>query len=123
MDCSERKRDQRNCYNRHQLSVDLLQGAEEWQQVPGSLRHVLKLGDIKYFQCPVSLITPYSTSLLQLVTDTINADGDLLPLCDGHPALLEIAQRPNAWREAVRIVKIERAEHRKQELERSRNGS
>lgn len=90
--------------------------------MPRDVPYALKLEDLKYYQCPVSVITSYSWELLRLVNDTVNNDGDLLPLCPGHPAIDEIAQRPRAWQEAVRIVKSERAAHRQREMEKTRNG-
>lgn len=102
----------------------MLHGEQEWLTVPAKLRHCLKIeyAATKFYQCPISSITPYSWQLLQLVNDTITADGDLQPLCPGHPALAEIAARPQAWREAVRIVKAERAAYRQHTTEKPRNG-
>lgn len=112
----------RNCFNRHQLQPDIAWGNAEWLQVPGDLKHVMKIDDVKFYRCPIAVITPYSWQLLQLVNDTTNGDCDLLPVPPGHPALAEIAERPEAYREAVRIVKSERMAWRNKQIKESSRG-
>lgn len=84
--------------------------------MPQGLRHVLKMDDLKFFRCPVSVITRASWDLLQLVNDTTSSDGDILQLpCPGS-----YLDQPERYREAVRIVKTERAAWRRQEAEKKR---
>lgn len=92
-------------------------GRDEWLQVPAGLRHVLKIDDLKFYQCPVSCITPRTWRMLRTVNETTNADGDILHL----PYPGTILEQPEWYREAVQIVRSERARHRREEMEKLRN--
>jgi len=65
---------------------------------------VLKIDDLKFFECPQSAVKPRSWHLLSLVTETTDADGNILHL----PYPGTILDQPGRYREAVRIVKSER---------------
>lgn len=116
-DCDERKRNLRNCHNRHDLSWSIALEAAEWRQVPPEVRPVLHgedFDDLRFYQCPVSCITADTWELLALVDETTNAEGDILHLpCPGT-----ILDQPGVYREAVRIVKSERAAARRRGLKK-----
>lgn len=86
--------------------------------MPADLRPVLKLGDIKFYRCPLGSITPASWQLLHLVQETTNADGDIIQL--PYPGAL-LDQTPR-YREAVRIMRAEKARHRQEQMEKTRHG-
>jgi hypothetical protein len=108
--CDERKKEARNCQNRQGLIHPVLIGAEEWRQVSKTLRHALKIDDLKFFVCPLSYITPQSWDLLALVNETTDSEsGQYLNI--GHlPGLAAEIQKAGEgrYREAVRIKRNER---------------
>jgi hypothetical protein len=112
--CDERHRADRNCGNRKGYKETLLQGAHEFLSVSAQIKAALKMGDIKLLACPISTITTQTWEILALVNDCTNADGDLLHL-PFEGALLD---QPPWFRDAVRIVRNERAEHRRKQMER-----
>lgn len=113
--CDERKREQRNCHNRRRLRHSILQGAEEWRTISSTQRHVLKAGDIKFFECPTSAIKHRTWQILRLINETIGGEqGDILHL----PYPGTILDQPQWYREAVRIVRAERAEQRRAQIEK-----
>lgn len=96
-------------------------GKDEIMQVPASLKPALKLGDIKFYHCPMSCITPFSWQLLELVNETIDGDGNFVNI--GHlPSLAEEIQTigEQKYREAVKIARSERARHRKEEFDKTK---
>lgn len=98
----------------------ILRGPDEWRQVSAALKPVLKIGDIKFYECPVSAITPRSWERMKLVNETTGGENtDILHL----PFPGTILDQPPWYREAVRIVRHERAEHRSREFEKQKNGS
>lgn len=82
--------------------------------MPASLRYVLKLDDIKLFQCPLSLITDKTWRLLMLVDECTNADGDLVRL----PKPGGLDDQDDNFRIAWRIVRDERRKARLKALEK-----
>lgn len=77
--------------------------------------HVLKIGDIKFFECPVSAIKPSTWKLMQMVNETALGE-HMEQLYLPEPGT--ILDQPPRWREAIRITRHERAEHRNRELEK-----
>jgi hypothetical protein len=109
----------RNCRNRNKLKHEILQGGDEWRLVTSRLRHVLKVDDIKFFSCPLAVVTQKTWQIMKLVNECISAEhGDIIQLPFGG-ALLD---QPTWFRQAVEIVRQERAEHRRKEMEKIRNG-
>lgn len=100
------------------MAPDIAIGAAEWLQVPASIKPVLKSGDIKFYRCPLSVITPRSWQLIALVNDCITADGDIirLPADFGDPLPIPL------FREIVKMVRAERASWRREQQERRTNG-
>lgn len=94
----------------------VLTGAAEWRRVSASLRHVLKIADTKFFACPVSTITRRSWDMLALVNQTTSAEGNILHL----PLPGSYLQQPAWYREAVQIVRSERARHQREELDKEK---
>lgn len=80
---------------------------------------MLKLGDVKFYRCPISSITPFSWRLLRLANETTNGETEYLNIAH-LPGLVEEIQEigEGKYREAVQIVKAERAAHRKKMMEK-----
>jgi hypothetical protein len=117
--CDERTRQNRNCANRNGLLPDLAHGKDEWLQIPADLKHSVKFGDLKFYACPLLLITPETWSLLEMVNDCISAEhGDIINL--PYPGTL--TEQPAYFREAVRIVRAERAAWRNEQMEARKHG-
>jgi len=109
--CTEKERAKRNCHNRTGYLETIIQ-KEDWKWWPESLKHVAKWGDLKFFECPRSAITPETWEALSLVNDTTNVDGDVQHL----PFNGAWTDQPTWYRQAVRITKRERAAHRAEQL-------
>lgn len=87
---------------------------DEWHLVPANRRQVLKVGDLKLFECPLSCITLQTWSILGLVNETTDGDGNILHL----PLAGAYLDQPEWYRVAVRIRRTEIAEHRRKALEK-----
>lgn len=70
---------------------------------------------MKFFECPVSAITRRTWDLIRLVNETALGE-HMEQLYFPEPGT--ILDQPPWYREAVRIVRQERAEHRARELEK-----
>jgi hypothetical protein len=105
----------RNCHNRQRLNWGIVDKSE-WLQIPGDLRPVLKLDDLKFYQCPVSSISQKTWQILELVNETTNAECDILHL----PYQGTILDQPIFYREAVKIVRNERNKHRQRKMDEMR---
>lgn len=117
--CPERMRQYRNCRNRNKVKHLLLQGKDEWLQVSSKARDVLKLEDMKFMACPVSTITPRTWQILKLVNDCCSAENcDIIQL----PFPGSLLEQPVWFRQAVDIIRRERAEHRSREMEKIKDG-
>jgi len=92
------------------LSID------EWLEWPSKIRPVEKWGDIKLYECPLTCITPRTWEILRLVNETTNIDGDVQHM----PFPGAWLEQPRWYRQAVSIVKRERAEHKRREMEKAR---
>lgn len=112
-DCAQQTK--RNCHNAKGYR-DPLARKDEWKEWPASLRHVEKWGDLKLFACPLSTITAQTWQVLRIVNQTTDADGCIRQL----PYPGAYLDQPLWYRQAVEIVTKERAEHRKDEMEKRR---
>jgi hypothetical protein len=72
--------------------------------------------DIRFYECPVSCITKRTWSIIKLVNECLDAEGNLIQL--PFPGCL--TQQPKWFRQAVQVVKTERAEYRARELEKKK---
>jgi hypothetical protein len=109
------KQEQRNCHNRKGYAEPLLL-LPEWPELPASVKHVEKWGDLKILACPMSTITSQTWEILRIVDVTLDAEGNIA--CLPYPgAYLE---QPIWYRQAVDIVRRERSEHRRKEMEKRR---
>lgn len=104
-----------NCHNRRHLKHTILKGVHDWRQVSSTLRHVLKIGDIKFFECPVSAITPRTWARIKLINETARGE-HMENLYLPNPGTIQ--DQPPWYREALRIVQHERAEHRAREMKK-----
>jgi hypothetical protein len=109
-DCKEKKRNKRNCNNR-QNRRESITHRDEWYLWPESLKPVQKLGDLKLWECPLTAISRRTWEILALVNETTNIDAEVLHL-PFNGAWLD---QPKWYRQAVSIVKVERAKHRQKE--------
>ena len=83
--------------------------------VSSTLRHVRKMGDIKFFECPISAIKPHTWNLMRLVNDATSSEHcDILHLV----APGTILDQPLWFTEAVQIVRSERAAYRQAQMEK-----
>lgn len=99
--------EERNCYNRRRLLHNILT-SDEWDSVPVDYHdyEVKKLDTIKFFACPMSVITGDTWSLLRQVNLYTNAACEIGPhLPEPHLPLHD--QSPRFLR-AVEIVRSER---------------
>ena len=111
--CDERKRDLRNCQNRRRFKHPILKGVDEWRSVSSTIRHIRKIGDIKFFECPISAIKPRTWNLMRLVNNATSSEHcDILHLV----APGTILDQPLWFTEAVHIVRSERMLHRQREM-------
>jgi len=83
--------------------------------VSAGLPHVLKIADVKYYECPVSAIKPKTWELMRIVNETALGENmeHLYP-----PESGTVLGQPPWWRDAVRIVRNGRAEHRAREMDK-----
>jgi hypothetical protein len=82
-------------------------GADEWNELDSDLPSpVLKIDDLKVFECPISLVTPWSWQMLRMVNLTTNAAGDILR--EPYPERGGIRMQPPWYHEAVDMVRSER---------------
>lgn len=63
---------------------------------------------MKLFECPLSAITHNTWSIISLVNETTDTDGNILHL----PFEGALTDQPQWYRDAVKIVKSERVAHR-----------
>lgn len=84
----------------------LLEG-DEWQQVSASYHSqtILKLDKIKFFACPLKVITPRTWELIRQVNLCTNKDGDVIHLPEPDLSILD--QSP-CFLAAVETVRRER---------------
>lgn len=107
--CEEHRRQQFNCHNRQRLRHVLLQGADEWRLVPTTLKHVVKIDDLKFFECPGSVITRSTWQILDLLNECLDENGSIKHLLPGpgdEPG--HIFNQPGWFRTAAKLVRIER---------------
>ena len=106
--------DKRNCGNKAGY-VETLVSKGQWKEWP-AIRHVEKWGDLKLFECPLTAIKPQTWEILRIVNATINGDGDIT--CLPYPGAY--MDQPQWYRQAIEIVRRERSEHRRKEMESKR---
>lgn len=85
--------------------------------VSSTLKHSYKAktGGVKFFECPVSAIKQRTWNLMRLVNETTSSEHcDIIHLV----APGTILDQPLWFTEAVQIVRSERAEHRRREMEK-----
>lgn len=98
----------RNCKNQQHIADPILM-KDDWHLISPSRRHVLKIRDLKFYQCPVSVITATTWDVISLVNETTDGEGNILHL----PFAGSYLDQPHWYREAVKLTKQERHEHRK----------
>ena len=108
--CDERQRKNRNCRNHKRLNYLIATGRAEWLLVSGGIPHVVKVLDTKFYACPSSIITRKTWKILELVNDTTDAETNIINL----PFPGAYLDQPPWYREAVRIVRTQRARYRKE---------
>jgi hypothetical protein len=89
---------------------------DDWRSISTAHRAVLKLGDLKFFECPVSAITRKTWDILALVNETTDGDGNILHL----PFEGTIIEQPDWYRQAVKLSKKERADNQRERLKRGK---
>ena len=71
--------------------------------------------DLRFYECPASCITRKTWGIARLVNECLDAEGNLIQL----PFPGSLTEQPTWFRQAVQLVKYERAEHRAREIEKS----
>jgi hypothetical protein len=122
-DCTAELKEHRNCNNYLNKPFTILHGQREFDFVTRKYHRkaVHKLdgadGDMRLFECPLSLITSITSRIIRLVNESIDYDGvwRAFPFggTDGQAGGLH--NQPLWLREAVEIVIEERSEDRRQQ--------
>lgn len=89
----------------------ILNGAEQWRQVGAQRKPALKIlfAPTKFYECPLSAITPHTWALLGILNNSISAEsGDLLQLWEPGSQ----RDQPAWFMELIRIGRSERAGYR-----------
>jgi hypothetical protein len=76
----------------------------------------MKFGEVKFYQCPVSLITPKTWEILKIVNTTTNGDCNIIFPYKGA----SYTEQPRWYLQAVEIVRQARAANQRQ---RVKNGN
>ena len=113
--CTDKLREARNCHNKKQYENPILLKSE-WKTISTSHRDVLKIGDLKFFECPVSTINRKTWDIISLVNETTDGEGNILHL----PFVGTILEQPDWYRQSVRILKKERADNQRERLNRGK---
>lgn len=80
------------------------------------IKHVAKILDLKFFECPVSVITKKTWDIIKLVNETTDENGKIIHL----PFNGSYLDQPPWYREAVIIVRTVRNKYRKELNAKSR---
>jgi hypothetical protein len=80
---------------------------DEWDQVPVDYHYLWqkKIEDLKFFACPLSVITGETWELLRIVNMCTNAAGEIIHLPEPEYSILDQSPR---FLKAVEIVRRER---------------
>lgn len=99
-------REQRNCNNQKKLLHEILI-RDEWEQVPLAYHdhEVKKLDDLKFFACPLTVITGNTWELIKQVNLCCDGEGNIRHLPEPSMSILDQSPR---FLEAVQIVRAER---------------
>jgi hypothetical protein len=89
---------------------------EDWKSVSVKLRSVLKVGDLKFFECPMSVISKQTWAVLGIVNETTDGDCNILHM----PFVGTIFDQPQWYRTAVKLVKSERSNNQRERLKRGK---
>lgn len=95
---------------------------KEWTALVPAVYHkheVMKIDDLKFFECPQSCITKSTWQILGFINETTNADCEIL---NPPPFPGTYMEQPQWYREARRIVRAERNSewHRELQTERAK---
>jgi hypothetical protein len=97
------------------VKYEILEGVKEWRSISRTMLHVLKIDSTKFFSCPIGCITKSSWQILRMVNDLCGAENcEILHM----PFEGTYFDQPPWFLDAVRIVRQERARHRKEEFEK-----
>jgi len=80
--------------------------------VSATIRAVKKINDIKFFECPQSVITRSTWQIISLVNEVTDKDTNVLHL----PFNGTILEQPLWFRDAVKIVKAERIKYQREQI-------
>lgn len=93
--------------------------SDEWNLYPPEKKPVEKIYRTKFFACPVSTITQSTWEMIRLANACLSGESDAittLPFSGGY------LDQPHWFREAIEIIRNERAEARKEALEKMKKG-
>jgi len=94
---------------------EILEGAVEWRSISRKSLHVLKIADTKFMSCPIGCITRSTWQILRMVNDLCGPENcEILHM----PFEGTYFDQPPWFIEAVRIVRQERARHRREEMDK-----
>lgn len=86
---------------------------DEWHTVSIHHRPALKVGDVKFYECPVTAITPKTWEILSIVNECTDSEGNILNL----PFAGSLTDQPQWFRKAVKMVKEERSKRQRDRLD------
>jgi hypothetical protein len=107
--CTEKKRDARNCHNRKGRRDNILEKLE-WQTASRDIR-AIKIGEVKFYRCPISTITRKTWEILKVINATTDVDGNIIIPYVGQ----SYTDQPEWYKQALNIVTHIRATSRKTE--------
>lgn len=116
-ECDAKKKKLRNCQN-HQEVLHPFLLSDDWNLYPPEKRWVDKVYHTKFFACPLSTITQGTWEMIRLANASLSGEQDAittLPFSGGY------LEQPHWFREAMEIIRNERAEARKEALEKMKN--
>ena len=87
----------------------------EWEELTADMSP-LKIGEVKFLQCPVSVVTEQTWQILSIINKTTDEDCKIILPYSGTSYL----EQPRWYLQAIDIVRAARSKNR--EIQRSKRG-
>lgn len=114
-ECDAKRKKRLNCQNHQGVLYPILNGPDDWRLYPPERKWVEKVWRTKFFACPLSTITQGTWELIRLANQCLSGEGDAITVLPFGGGLLE---QPPWFREAMDIIRSERAEYRREQLDK-----
>lgn len=115
-ECDARKRKARRCANNEGIKHGILVGPHEFYLPTKTLRPVQKIDNVKFYRCPIKLLTNRTWRIISTVNDVMDGDGRIYNL----PFPGTWLEQPLWFRQAVRITRRERSEWQRKQIEKAK---